>query len=98
MSRLEMRWESLRDKEVIDALHGDGPEDLMEVVYALGTQMLLLAKRAEDEEIARNLITESIQERKALKNLQNLLKTRAETVKKSCIRICCQRHVMSFRS
>ncbi len=56
---------ALEIKEVIDALHGDGPEDLMEVVYALGTQMLLLAKRAEDEEIARNLITESIQERKS---------------------------------
>lgn len=64
---------ALEIKEVIDALHGDGPEDLMEVVYALGTQMLLLAKRAEDEEIARNLITESIQERKALKKLAEFI-------------------------
>lgn len=58
---------ALEIKEVIDALHGEGPADLMEVVYALGTQMLLLANRAENEEIARNLITESIQEKKALK-------------------------------
>lgn len=64
---------ALEIKEVIDALHGDGPEDLMEVVYALGTQMLLLAKRAEDEEIARNLITESIQERKALKKFAEFI-------------------------
>lgn len=64
---------ALEVKEVIDALHGDGPEDLMEVVYALGTQMLLLAKRAEDEEIARNLITESIQERKALKKFAEFI-------------------------
>ena len=64
---------ALEIKEVIDALHGDGPEDLMEVVYALGTQMLLLAKRTEDEEIARNLITESIQERKALKKFAEFI-------------------------
>lgn len=64
---------ALEIKEVIDALHGDGPEDLMEVVYVLGTQMLLLAKRAEDEEIARNLITESIQERKALKKFAEFI-------------------------
>ena len=64
---------ALEIKEVIDALHGDGPEDLMEVVYALGTQMLLLAKRAEDEEIARNLIIESIQERKALKKFAEFI-------------------------
>ena len=64
---------ALEIKEVIDALHGDGPEDLMGVVYALGTQMLLLAKRAEDEEIARNLITESIQERKALKKFAEFI-------------------------
>lgn len=64
---------ALEIKEVIAALHGDGPEDLMEVVYALGTQMLLLAKRAEDEEIARNLITESIQERKALKKFAEFI-------------------------
>ena len=64
---------ALEIKDVIDALHGDGPEDLMEVVYALGTQMLLLAKRAEDEEIARNLITESIQERKALKKFAEFI-------------------------
>lgn len=64
---------ALEIKEVIDALHGDGPEDLMEVVYALGTQMLLLAKRAEDEEIAKNLITESIQERKALKKFAEFI-------------------------
>lgn len=64
---------ALEIKEVIDALHGDGPEDLMEVVYVLGTQMLLLAKRAEDEESARNLITESIQERKALKKFAEFI-------------------------
>lgn len=64
---------ALEIKEVIDALHGDGPEDLMEVVYVLGTQMLLLAKWAEDEEIARNLITESIQERKALKKFAEFI-------------------------
>ena len=64
---------ALEIKEVIDALHGDGPEDLMEVVYVLGTQMLLLAKRAEGEEIARNLITESIQERKALKKFAEFI-------------------------
>lgn len=41
--------------EAIDALKGEGPEDLMEMVYTLGSQMVVLAKKAESlEEAHRN--------------------------------------------
>ena len=60
---------ALEVQEAIEALRGNGPKDLMEVVYALGKQMLLLAKRAEDEDIAEHLITETIENKNALKKL-----------------------------
>lgn len=60
---------ALEVQEAIEALRGNGPKDLMEVVYALGKQMLLLAGRAEDESIAEHLITETIENKNALKKL-----------------------------
>lgn len=59
----------LEVQEAIEALRGRGPKDLMEVVYALGKQMLLLAGRAEDEDIAEHLITETIKNKNGLKKL-----------------------------
>lgn len=52
--------------EVLDALRGMGPSDLMEVVYALGTQMLLFADAATSEEEAKALLTDSVSSGKAL--------------------------------
>lgn len=43
---------ALEVKEAIAALSGDGPADLMEVVYALGSRILLLSGVAEREEDA----------------------------------------------
>ena len=36
-------------REAIDTLRGEGPADFKEVVFALGSQMLMLAGRAADE-------------------------------------------------
>lgn len=47
-------------KEAIDALKGEGPEDLMEMVYTLGSQMVVLAERASTLEEARQLLENSI--------------------------------------
>lgn len=63
----------LEVKEAMEALRGNGPKDLMEVVYALGVQMLILAGRAEDEEIAAHLITETIEQRQALKKFEEFI-------------------------
>lgn len=64
---------ALEVKEAMEALRGNGPKDLMEVVYALGAQMLILSGRAEDEEIAKHLITETIEQRQALKKFEEFI-------------------------
>lgn len=64
---------ALEVKEAIEALRGNGPKDLMEVVTALAVQMLLLAGRAEDETIAKHLIDEVITSNQALKKFQEFV-------------------------
>lgn len=51
---------ALEVEEAILALRGEGPADLMEVVYALGAEMLLLAGAAPDAHHARGLLERSI--------------------------------------
>jgi pyrimidine-nucleoside phosphorylase len=46
--------------ESIDCLHGRGPADTMELTYALGEQMLLLAGRSPTAEAARGELRRSI--------------------------------------
>ncbi len=56
----------LEVKEAILALNGLGPKDFMEVVYALGTQMVLFAEKAKTEEEAREMLEETIRNKTAL--------------------------------
>lgn len=56
----------LEVKEAILSLNGLGPKDFMEVVYALGTQMVLFAGKAETEEEARAMLEETIKDKSAL--------------------------------
>lgn len=56
----------LEVKEAILSLNGLGPKDFMEVVYALGSQMVLLAGKAESEEEARAMLEETIKSKMAL--------------------------------
>ena len=46
--------------ESIAVLSGGGPEDLVEITYALGSEMLQLAGLAQDDEAARQLLRTSI--------------------------------------
>ena len=57
---------SLEVKEAVLALNGLGPSDLMEVVYALGKEMVLAAGRAETPEEARALLEQTIKTKAAL--------------------------------
>ncbi len=57
---------SLEVKEAILSLNGLGPKDFMEVVYALGTEMVLAAGRAETPGQAKELLAQTIQARTAL--------------------------------
>ena len=46
--------------EAIEALKGNGPEDLMEVVYALGSQMIVFSGIETDKAKARSLMEEAV--------------------------------------
>lgn len=56
----------LEVKEAILSLNGLGPKDFMEVVYALGSQMVLFAGKAQTEEEARAMLEETIRDKSAL--------------------------------
>ncbi|MGF2055609.1 pyrimidine-nucleoside phosphorylase [Vagococcus fluvialis] len=60
--------------EAIDALKGEGPEDLMEMVYTLGSQMVVLAKKAETLEEARQMLEENIKNGKATDKFKEMIR------------------------
>jgi pyrimidine-nucleoside phosphorylase len=59
--------------ECIDCLHGRGPADTMEVTYALGEQMLLLAGAASTKEEAHRRLKEVIDNGAALRKFRELV-------------------------
>ena len=59
--------------EAIETLQGKGPEDFLEVVYALGKHMLLLAGKASSEDEALEKMKETIQNGNALKKLRQFV-------------------------
>lgn len=66
---------ALEIKEAIDVLRGEGPEDLTELVYTLGSQMVVLGGQAEDLDQARQLLEESVESGKALDKLKEFIQT-----------------------
>ena len=67
-------------KEDIESLKGKGPAHFMEVVIGLGKQMLVLAGRAESEEIAEALLKETIDSRSAYKKFQEFVEAQGGNV------------------
>ncbi|AKN33430.1 thymidine phosphorylase [Clostridium carboxidivorans P7] len=65
---------ALEVKEAIDTLKGEGPEDLTELVLTLGSQMVVLAKKANTLEEARKKLIEVIKNGKALDKFKLFLK------------------------
>ncbi len=64
---------ALEVEEAIEGLRGEGPEDLMEVTYALGVEMLLLVGAAKDRTDARRRLEESIKSGKALQKFAQVI-------------------------
>jgi len=60
-------------KEAIETLQGHGPEDLTELVLTLGSQMVVLAKKADNLKDARELLEASIQSGKALDKFKTFI-------------------------
>ncbi|MBC1780342.1 pyrimidine-nucleoside phosphorylase [Listeria booriae] len=64
---------ALEVQEAIDTLKGEGPEDLTELVLILGSQMVVLAKKAKDLDEARNMLKEVMANGKALAKFKDFL-------------------------
>ena len=63
--------------ESINAMNGESAEDLMNVVYNLGTKMLLQAKIVKSATEARQIQIENIRNGKALKKFQQMVKNQS---------------------
>ena len=64
---------ALEVEEAIEGLRGDGPEDLLEVTYALGVEMLLLVGAAPSAAAARQRLEESVTSGRALQKLAEVI-------------------------
>ncbi|RKI21951.1 pyrimidine-nucleoside phosphorylase [Bacillus thuringiensis] len=64
---------ALEVKEAIDTLKGEGPEDLTELVLVLGSQMIVLAKKANTLEEAREMLIEVMKNGKATEKFKEFL-------------------------
>ena len=64
---------ALEVEEAIEGLRGEGPDDLMEVTYALGVEMLLLVGAASNPAEARQRLEESISSGRALEKLARVI-------------------------
>ncbi|PLS09912.1 pyrimidine-nucleoside phosphorylase [Bacillus halotolerans] len=65
---------ALEVKEAIDTLKGEGPEDLHELVLTLGSQMVVLAKKAGTLDEARAKLEKVMKNGKALEKFKDFLK------------------------
>ncbi|WP_368250513.1 pyrimidine-nucleoside phosphorylase [Enterococcus sp. 2201sp1_2201st1_B8_2201SCRN_220225] len=59
--------------EAIETLQGHGPADLLEMCYILGSQMVVLAKKADSLEEARRLLEEALTSGKALAKFKEMI-------------------------
>jgi pyrimidine-nucleoside phosphorylase len=64
---------ALEVEEAIGGLSGDGPEDLMEVTYALGVEMLTLVGVAANPQEARTRLEKSVSSGAALQMLSKII-------------------------
>ncbi|MDQ6828182.1 MAG: thymidine phosphorylase [Gemmatimonadota bacterium] len=64
---------ALETEEAIQALRGEGPPDLMEITYALGAEMLLLAKAFPTRDDARRQMEIAISSGSAAKKFQQII-------------------------
>jgi pyrimidine-nucleoside phosphorylase len=64
---------ALEVEEAIAALRGEGPADLMEVTYALGAEMLVLAGVTEEVDAARRELEKAIATGRAVERFQRVI-------------------------
>jgi pyrimidine-nucleoside phosphorylase len=64
---------ALEMEESIEGLRGSGPEDLMEVTYALGAEMLVLVGAAPDLGAARGKLEEAVSSGQAIERFAKMV-------------------------
>jgi thymidine phosphorylase len=64
---------ALEVRESIQGLKGEGPKDLMDLVYALGAEMLVLGGKAGDSEQGKGKLQEVIKSGEALETFKRLV-------------------------
>lgn len=64
---------ALEIQETIDILKGEGPDDITNLVLTLGSQMVVLAKKAKTLDEARQMLEEVIADGKALESFRQMV-------------------------
>lgn len=64
---------ALEVREAIETLQGNGPDDLYELCLKLGSKLLVLAKKVDNEEDGRNILIDSVKSGKAYEKLIELV-------------------------
>ena len=91
---------ALEVAEAIEVLKGAGPPDLIEVTFALGAEMLVLATLASTREGARAMMDAAIGSRKALRKFEEIIKAQGgdSDVVKDPSRLPQARHKADFNA
>lgn len=89
---------SLEVVEAIETLQGNGPEDLVEMCYALGSQMVVLAGKAKTIDEARTLLQEALESGKALAKFKEMIQNQGgdPTIVEQPERILTARYTMEL--
>lgn len=82
---------ALEVKEAIDTLKGNGPEDLMELCYTLGSQMVVLGGKANSIEEARTQLQTVIANGQALEVFKKFVAAQGEMLLSLTILLYCLR-------
>lgn len=72
---------SLEVVEAIETLQGNGPEDLIEMCYVLGSQMVVLANKADSVEEARVMLQEALTSGKALEKFKEMIQNQGGDIR-----------------
>ena len=59
--------------ESIDCLNGNGPSDLMEITLELGSKILIQSKIAKNDQMAIDIMLESIENKSALNKFKDII-------------------------
>jgi len=71
---------ALEVREALDGLRGGGPEDLMEVTYALGVEMLVVGGVTGDRAAARAMLEEVVRSGRALARFREMVEAQGGDV------------------